>query len=354
MQLQTIALTNFRTFSQFSLDFTQPLTVVTGCNGSGKTSILEAISLLSTGKSFRAGKVAELVRLEQEWGQVAARLASNDELKVMVTSGFVQGRKAPPTVIKINQVNRRRSSLLGQLPSVVFRPEDLRLIEGSTNRRRNYLDEVLSQTSVSYTQAVKKYDQVLRKRNKLLQGIREGELPRSVLGYWTDHLLELGTVIQADRKKYIKFMGTVGFELDLAAEYDWSEVSRDRLEQYANREVAAGHTLVGPHKDDLALSFVLPATNSRQNLITFGSRGQHRLAVLWLKMVALKYLEEHLDHQPLLLLDDIFSELDDRSRGVVHQLLTKYQTVITSAEPHMNDQLQAENLNFQPVSLETT
>lgn len=408
--LKSIFLQNFRGFVDQKIDCNQNVTLLVGANGSGKTSILEAIGLLATGQSFRAEKVEEMVRLGVELGRVEGKIQVGDrqikdatttrhsesmnssyhsrlacpetsgdpesqndhsfnyveltsnsditlsphrhpklvletiDLEVMITRGEVQGKKSSKRLLSVNGVRRRLGDFVGKFATVVFRPEDMRLIEGSPSRRREFLDTPLSFISQEYARSLHTYNQSLIRRNKLLQAIREGEAPRTSLTYWTESILKHGQILQNYRQQMLTTYLHSPFPLGFRIKYLPSIISVDRLSQYADKEIAAGHTLIGPHKDDFQVDFLLAQPTSRHpgldsrssnspyhDVAAYGSRGQQRLAVLWLKLCELYYLENQLGQRPILLLDDILSELDTDSRELVLQVMKQGQSIITTA-----------------------
>jgi DNA replication and repair protein RecF len=168
----------------------------------------------------------------------------------------------------------------------------------------------------------------------LLQQIQEGAAPRTTLTYWTQLIIKHGQYLQEQRRQTLgKFDGAT-FPLDFSVEYLPSIISEERMVQYANQEIAAGHTLIGPHKDDLEVLLRL-TDNQVHPVAQYGSRGQQRLAVLWLKSNELTYLWQRTTLQPILLLDDILSELDEDHRAYVFSLLGKHQAIITTTEARM-------------------
>lgn len=335
MQLRSITLQQFRKLSSAHYSFADQVTIITGPNGAGKTSILEAAHVLATGKSFRAGKIEEMLAFDAELARVAGVVASNDELtqlEILLTRGVVQGKKTRSALYSVNEVRKRQKDFVGKLLCVIFRPEDMRLIEGSTSRRRGYLDAPLSLLSQQYAYSLKTYQQSLVRRNKLLQKVRDGEMPATVLTFWTQQLLKHGAVIQQQRRMFIEFAQTIPFSVPFAIEYDHSLMTEARLQQYSRAELAAGHTLVGPHKDDIIVTMPFGSPAESRSIASYGSRGQQRLAVLWLKLVELAYVRRQSQEQPVLLLDDILSELDETNRQLVHELMHGCQTLITSAD----------------------
>lgn len=362
MFLRKLALQNFRNFTNQHWDFAKT-TIFVGENGSGKTSIIEAINLLASGDSFRAARIEEMIRLEAELSRVQAlfELESLDDLlstnnlqnlenkqndlenlklEAMLTRGMVAGKKSQYRLFTVNDVRRRRKDFVKNLSVVVFRPEDLRLIEGNPRRRRLFLDQTLSMLNWEYQRALQQYEQTLKRRNLLLQKVREGEEDKNVLTFWNLNLVKHGEFLQRERSIFIDFIREVIFPFELNIEYLPSLINENRLKKYASKETAAGHTLIGPHKDDFLVKFSLPKKGIEDlSLLAYGSRGQQRLGVLWLKIAELQFLHSQIDYQPLLLLDDIMSELDENSKEMVLTLLENYQVVLTTADVDLAEEL---------------
>jgi len=316
MIIKSLFLTNFRRFKQKKLDLSKGITVLIGKNGVGKTSIAEAINLLATGSSFRAGKVGEMISLGQELARVKGMIQSGaqdesadnvtiddlagldeTELDITLTRGVVQGRRTLRTLFAVNQNNKRKKSFLGNFYCVSFRPEDLRLIEGSPSRRRSYVDTPLLMLDQFYVEALKKYEQALRRRNKLLQLINEGKQSSNTLTFWNMQLVKHGEFLQKKRREYFSFVNNVNFEIDFQMEYKPSVISQQRIEKYQAKEIIVGHTLVGPHKDDFEVTLNKKDLSSNDSfsgsdevyypLSIYGSRGQQRMGVLWLKILCI-------------------------------------------------------------------
>lgn len=342
----SLTVSHFRNYSQASFEFSPTLTLVIGPNTAGKTSMLEALMLLATGKSFRTDRHLESIAFSQEVSHIQAVIGEEsvrDRLEMVLTAGLVMGKKTPYKKFSINKVTKRGLDFIGCMPAVLFWPEDLRLITGSPSRRRQYLDGVLSQTSRLYRQSLATYEKALRIRNKLLHLLREGEPIRpEEFEYWTDALLTHGAIIHKERSDYIAFVNktnsatgtykttyeafkSTAFEMH----YDHSTITPERLSHYKHAEQAAGMTLVGPHRDDFYLTKI---NDNGVELHKFGSRGEQRLGVLFMKIAELDYIKKTLKTTPLLLLDDIFSELDAYHRQLVMQLVSYQQTIMTTTE----------------------
>jgi DNA replication and repair protein RecF len=357
MIIKSLALQNFRNFTLSNFTFTKT-NLIFGNNGIGKTSIIEAIYLLASANSFRALRVEEMIRLEAELGRVQGLIDlessvdnSSEELKleVMLTRGVVQGRRTQYRLFSVNDVRRRKKDFLAFFKAVVFRPEDLRLVEGSPSRRRSFLDNALSMVSDEYRLALARYEQTLKRRNRLLQKINEGQENVSVLNFWNLNLVKNGEIIQLQRANFIDFIREVVFPFELNIAYEPSLISEKRLNEHLNKEIFLGHSLIGPHKDDFELKFSQKQKGINDlSILAYGSRGQQRLSVLWLKIAELQFLTDKIGYQPVLLLDDVLSELDIESKEMVLNLLSNYQTILTTADTDILADLRSriKNLNL--------
>lgn len=339
MTLVSLAFQNFRSYPKRIWTFGPGVTCIVGPNAAGKTNVLEAIMLLATGKSFRAGLDREVIHWGKEVSTVSCRAGSGEDevrLELMVTQGIVQGGKVPLKKYLVNGVSRRLVDFMGHVRAVLFWPEDLEIVTDSPSLRRRYLDTVLVQADREYRRNLLSYERGLRQRNTLLDRINEGSASRSQLLFWDQLLIHAGRHITASRAAYIAFVNqTVLADHRFFMTYDSSVISEARLLQYKDEEVAAKSTLVGPHRDDIAFFCEEPHSSvpeGHRNIRTFGSRGEQRLAVLWLKLAELSYIEQATGSRPMLLLDDIFSELDDEHRKLVGDVIRRQQTVITSAD----------------------
>ena len=351
MEIRSIALQCFRSYKKQVFDFSPSVTLIEGPNTAGKTNILEGIYCLAIGKSFRAEKESDMI----SWGEEIARIDSEiirqedskttrtteERLELVITTGEVNGVKAPSKKYIVNGVPRRQIDFVGNIRAVLFSPGDLEIVTDSPSLRRQYLNSVLVQTDREYRRNLLSYERGIRQRNKLLDLINEGKAGRSQLLFWNQLCIKSGSYITEKRLSYIEYVNSCqlsGFSYQIV--YDKSIISEQRLEQYKNEEVAAGSTLVGPQRDDIRFE-KFEEMDTKQKTISndswrdvsrFGSRGEQRLAVLWLKLAELSYIEKETEERPILLLDDIFSELDEESRTIVLSIIDKQQTIITSAE----------------------
>lgn len=339
MTLKSLKLNNFRNYEKLELEFNPKTTVIIGPNTYGKSNLTEAIFLLSTGKSFRAEKDFEMIKFGEDIARVSGEVGEI-KLEAVLAAGQNNGRNGFLKKLLVNGIPRRRVDFAASLSVVLFSPEDLDIIIDSPSLRRNFLDNVLEQTDREYRLSLINYTKALRQRNALLEKIRESysdgsKTPSSgsekQLEYWNNILIENGEKITLKREEFLEFVNSQPKDLfDFMAIYDKSIISHQRLLQYKNEEVFAGVTLVGPHRDDFSLSMFDKQRQSTHDIKHYGSRGQQRLAILQLKLLELLFIEQKLGYRPILLLDDIFSELDEDHINLVLEVIDKQQTIITT------------------------
>ena len=343
MIIDSLTLENFRVYSKKSLSFSPKITVIIGPNAVGKTNLLESIHILSTGKSLRA-KDQDIISFGSELARIRAEILKNDNgdppentsLEVVVTVGQVMVIKTPHKKLTVNGVPKRMIDFAGEVKTVIFWPQQLELVTDSPAVRRKHLDSILSQIDKVYRKRLSFYEKGLRQRNRLLEAIRENQAGRNQLEYWNRVLIENGSYISQKREDFISFVNSsqttfTGNDLpSFKLLFDKSEISEARLAKYQYEETAAGVTLVGPHRDNLI--FLVEGNSKNKKLADFGSRGEQRLAVLWLSLKELAFIEGNSGQKPVLLLDDIFSELDEDHRLLVMNLIRNQQTVITTTD----------------------
>jgi len=342
--LGSIFLQNFRNYKKATFEFSPDTTLIIGPNTIGKTNILEAIFLISTGKSFRTDKDFQMLEFGKEVGRVGAYVnpsassagssqASSEQvakLEVVITNGNVAGVKSQYKKFLVNGVAKRRVDFAGNLISVLFSPQDLDIIVDSPSLRRRFLDNVLEQVDREYRSANIAYVKAIRQRNALLELAREKGIKNDKqFEYWDNLVIENGQVITQKRQDFIDFVNKSPKDiLEFILIYDKSIISRQRLDQYRMEEVASAVTLVGPHRDDF--SVLMTDKKDTHDVKYFGSRGQQRLAILQLKSCEILFIEEKVGQKPLLLLDDIFSELDSGHINLVLEKAGNQQTILTT------------------------
>lgn len=339
MKIKALTLDNFRNYKKETFEIDPSLTVITGPNGIGKTNILEAVYLLSAGKSPRAVVESDMVKEDSDYARVVGVYDSNDKLEVGIqrkeNSNRIQKK------FKINGAVKLTATFVGNSKAILFAPEDIRLVAGSPSRRREHLDRILGQVHREYVRNLSKYNRILKQRNKFLETIK-GQIFRNIheaqLAIWSEQLVAAGEIIQNYRREFFVYAKTHLPEisrnlyqegLELGLHYNESHLSKERLASVKSREVMYGTTQIGPHRDDY--SFILSSTD----LKNYGSRGQQRTGVLCLKVLEMDYMRDKSQSSPILLLDDIFSELDKNYRKAVESISKNQQTLITTADIDM-------------------
>jgi len=330
MLLKKISLQDFRNYKKRTFNFSPGVNLVVGPNTLGKTNLLETIYLLSSGDSFRAKKIEEMVAHDEQVAHVVGTVEVDREilrLSVVLTRGIIEGKRVPLRQFFLNNVKKSKMSFIGNFLAVIFRPEDLEIVIDSPAIRRDFLDDVLNQADREYYRAHLSYRKGLRSRNKILENIRERKTSTRALFFWDRLLVENGELITKKREEFINFLNDQEDAFGkLEIFYQKNLVSLKRLEEKRNIEIAAAMTLVGPHRDDFSI------LGNNGNLSVYGSRGEQRLAVLWLRLGQLEFLRRARSKQPVLLLDDIFSELDGKNRRIIFEAIEGNQVIITSTD----------------------
>ena len=328
-----IHLQNFRSYKNAKFEFSPDVTVISGPNGSGKTNLLEALYVSSRGTSFR-GTDEDLLRFDSPWWRIDAGF--NDETRsITYDPARQQGKKR----FVINELKRQRLTSALKLPVVLFEPNDLRLLDGSPSRRRSFIDGFISQFEPAYPTHLHRYERALRQRNNLL---KYPVHKKDELFVWDVTLSEQGAYITRKRFEYADL-------LDSRVTQQYRSVSKTKdkvqvayhahggqsvkqvqhwlltqLDARYLRDREMGFTSVGPHRDDVTVMLNGHLAGSH------ASRGEIRSIVLSLKLVEINELIKQADHAPLLLLDDVFSELDETRRHALVNHSSPVQTVITT------------------------
>ncbi len=345
MYIKKLLLENFRSYDKKIFEFDPKINLITGENGSGKTNLLESLYFLSAGKSFRASSMHQLMRWGSEFTSSRAKTINSKneeneiEIQLLVQKELTVSRVGRK--FYLNKVEKTRAKYLGALRSVIFHPEDIRLVTGSPTRRRDFLDEIYSQIDWHYNIAVSQYKKALKHRNELLDQIRLGKNQKSELFYWDQALIKNDDIIHQYRKKFIQFSNNF-FENHPDSEiktiflnYIPSIITQNKLESNYQKDLSCGYTSCGNHRDDYSFdNLIFPDID--KNLEHWGSRGQQRLAVLALRLAQIAFYEESHQEKPILLLDDIFSELDLHHRDLVSRICQNYQTFFTFASEGCN------------------
>jgi DNA replication and repair protein RecF len=347
MKVQHVHLENFRNHQSTHLEFGNRLNVLLGRNGQGKTNVLEAISCLTLTKSFYSPSDITLVRLGQEGLSVEGTLANDAGIEYMVR--LVCARETGEKVFTINGVRAERlASVIGMFPVVILSPKNNTITFGPPSERRKFIDLVLSQQSWAYVDDLLEYRQILRQRNRILEEARQhGNIREEVLEPWNESLASYGARIVHRRMQFVEEFGRYvarsysdvastieGPEIryltapEIGVDEDVNQITENILIELTKRgpeERRRGLTLVGPHRDDLVFEL------NGISLQKYASQGQHKTFLIALKMAEFSYLKGKKEETPILLLDDVLSELDDeRSQRLLNQVTELGQTVVTT------------------------
>ena len=363
MYLRHLSLTNFRNYARQELPLGPGAVLLLGENAQGKTNLLEAAFLLATGRSERADSDADFIAWavrgdSQPVARVAGTAQRRDaEVSVEVAVAGREGARGGLVAskrFKLNGVPRRASDVIGAITAVLFTTDDMELVKGSPSGRRRYLDVMLSQVDRPYLRALQRYTKVVTQRNALLKRVQEGASRRDELTYWDEELARDGATLLVTRARAVAELAQSAAEvhgrlsgererfalayaprfsdawppprLAAADAADVATALLDRLQQTHPRDVAAGVTLIGPHRDDLGM------TLGGEPASAFASRGQQRTAALALRLAEARLLQERGGERPILLLDDVLSELDESRRESVLAAIEADQVLITSAD----------------------
>lgn len=337
MRLDSLMVQNFRPFEQVMYTLSPQVTIISGPNTRGKTSLLEAIHTVLHGTGFRESKEGELIRWDQPMANVAAQMVPDgqtDGVQFQVMLRTIAERVQKHYFIDKTQQSLQRYSK-DQVASVLFAPENIEIITGSPRRRRQYLDRVLSTTDQQYKKNLQNYENALRKRNKLLEQHRNPTELKTQLQFWDQYLAEQAAYLTRQRQGLIAYanehhqMGERSYQVV----YLENLLTQERLEERFALEQRMRKTSIGPQKDDIE---ILQQQGERQkNVALYGSRSEQRLAMFWMKLIEIAYIEQTTGRRPILLLDDVFSELDTHNKEGVIGLLNQYQTILTTTDPDL-------------------
>lgn len=345
MVVDYLELSNFRNYHQEKVEFAPTVNIFFGQNAQGKTNLLEALYYLALGRSFRSRREEEFIKKGEESFFLRGKFSGeNGELLVELGHNETEFRgKINGTVIK------RRSDVFGRVNVVLFSPDDLQLIKGGPQNRRDFLDLYLAQAYPRYRYVYYQFYKVLQQKNNLLKQIRDGTGSKDLLGIWNESFVDKAAQVIRYRIEALQEFSPVAIKFhheisgqseELKMEYLSSEgdiltenrclsdVLREAIKNRENEEVARGISLVGPHRDDLLLEL-----GHGLDLRSYGSQGQQRTAALALKMAMVEFIGEKKGQRPILLLDDVMSEFDDGRKQALLKLLTDTtQTVVTTAD----------------------
>ncbi len=350
MRVRRVLLEDFRSYRSLDLPLEERKTVFIGPNGAGKTNLLESLVLLAHGSSPRAGDDAELVRWGAEFTRVRAEVARAEGERRLEAMLFVHlaGERRRPKRFLSDGVATRAVELAGELRVVAFFPEEVALLREAPGARRRYLDALIGQVDRRYRREALELQRVLEQRNALLRAGREEA--RAVgddeMAFWDEELVRLGAAVAARRMRVVeelaphfaraheRLAGTAETAVRYVSQVPrgdadaLAESYRELLRHKREHEFWQGTTLVGPHRDDLVVA------NAGRPLPTHASRGEHRTAILSLKLAEAGWIVEQASEEPVFLLDDVLSELDpERRERLAGAIPATAQCLITATAP---------------------
>ncbi|MBP6913042.1 MAG: DNA replication and repair protein RecF [Candidatus Levybacteria bacterium] len=327
MIVTKITLKQFRSHHKKTFEF-GPTTIIIGRNTAGKSNILEALYVLSHGTSFRAARDADMIENGYEFARIEGLVKDGTDTTNLVTILALQNNYLSKKYL-VNDVPRALRTFSDYLYTVLFTPQDIEIVTASPGGRRRYIDSILSNSHKEYRAALSRYEKALRQRNRMLSDMKNGRKTYQQVDFefWEKLLIEHGTTIHEYRRGFVEYVnGSQKQIFDFEMHYDHSIISVERLFKYRFEERASGVTLVGPQRDDFQFFYA----NTRHEVKEYGSRGEQRLTVLQLKLLEIEYLKARTGAIPVLLLDDIFSELDNENIDKIYHFLEGQQTIITT------------------------
>ncbi len=379
MYLRKLELKNYRNYSDVSLNFDKNTVLILGNNGNGKTNLLESIHYLSTGKSHRTYSQDEIIK----WGSdcsIIRALVGSDESDKKDCLIEIELCRENSIKIRVDEIYcRKKSDFISILPSIIFSPDDLKIVKSGPSDRRNFLDSILERIDKQYFRQRLQYNKILTQRSSLIKSISGGtkDITDSTLETWNENMVKYGTGIIEKRYKllsefrnefrdyvssffkeaevdlfyifswergddlysynFINLSNSGSREKDIFLEGDLKDIFSRKLKQSLERDLIYKTTTVGPHRDDFVILL------NGKNIRSFGSQGQQRIASISLKLCELNILKRRFKKDPVLLLDDVFSELDiDRKKILVKAIGGGFQTFVTATNISYIDKLDLE------------
>ena len=348
MKLNKLQLENFRNYGDISAEFDDSVNLLVGDNAQGKTNLLEAIGFLGSGKSFRAQKAAELVKFGQDFAQIEGNVYSQEREQTLRWILFSSGK---PRQLYRNGVKKKATAdIAGVLQTVLFCPEDLMILKGGSAARRRLADNAISQLRPNYETILNEYNRILEQKSKILKDRYENPALLEILPEYNIRLCQVGATLIAYRARFFEGLdreakvyhdlfsgGKEAFSLSyktvsniddpLMPVGEIQNCLREHLESHYRAELESGQCLTGPHKDDFDVRL------NELSAKTYGSQGQVRTATVSLKLAQRKLMEKETGETPVLLLDDVLSELDPARQDFVLNQITGGQVFITCCEP---------------------
>ena len=343
MYIESVQLQNFRNYRELHLNFDKGTNIFYGDNAQGKTNIIEAIFLCSLGKSFRAKKDSEMIKLNEKNSLIEIEYEKSDR------DGKIKIELCDKKNIFINGIKiKKLSELLGNINTVIFTPDDINILKGGPQNRRRFLDIMISQLRPNYMHILNSYLKTIEQRNKYLRQIKEERKDENLLDIWDEKLAEYAIKICEYRQEFIekitnkieKIHNNITdekekIEIEYITECNNKENYLKLLKERRKLDIIKGFTTKGVHRDDFVIYI------NKKEVGIFGSQGQNRTAMLSLKLSELQVIYDDIGEYPILLLDDFMSELDCKRRENFLNHIKNIQVIITCTE-----KITLEKLNY--------
>ena len=334
MWIKKIKINNFRNYKSQEINLEKNINIFYGENAQGKTNIIEAIFLSSMGKSFRAKKDKEMIMLGEEKSNIEIEYEKTDR------DGKIKIELGNKKILYINGIKiKKLSELLGKINVVIFTPDDINILKGGPQNRRRFLDIMISQLRPNYMYNLNLYLKTLEQRNNYLRQIKEENKNENMLDIWDEELSNYAINIYNYRKKFIEKIknkiknihseitnNKEEIEIEYLSECISKEKYLELLKQRRKLDIIKGYTTKGIHRDDFNIYI------NKKELGIYGSQGQHRTAILSLKLSELNIVKDEIGESPILLLDDFMSELDEKRRKNFLEKINDVQVIITCTE----------------------
>lgn len=334
MWIEDLKISNFRNYRYQEIKLNKNLNIFYGENAQGKTNIIESIFLSSIGKSFRSSRDSELIKFGEKFAKIEIDFHKSDR------DGNIEIMVANKKNININKIKiKKLSDLLGNINTVIFTPDDINILKGGPQNRRKFLDIMISQLRPNYMHAISLYKKALDERNNYLKKIKLENANSDLLELWDEQLINYGNIISNYRNEFIEKLkeklniihkNITGNKENIKMEYSTDCLDKSKFKEFLKDrrklDIIKGYTTRGIHRDDFQIFINDILVN------VYGSQGQHRTAILSLKIAELQVIADEIGENPILLLDDFMSELDEKRRNNFMENIKDTQVIITCTD----------------------